>query len=186
MSRKDSRTFSINDRKVCILHNENGTRIFNIFRTVQLDVEELMRKTKKSLGNQKEWQLTQITDIYNDLIENSELVLMVQYILSSSVLTLNILNHTKEEIELNNQALHRLERFISLVDLISSYHKDKNAFLGKWKFFFDIATILINFKNIYHLNRHHICMDLYPRNEEREIFMRKDLILDQLFSLIQI
>ena len=166
---EDSKTICINNRNICILNDENGTRIFDT-NDVKLNVEELMKKTRKYLGNQQKWKLTQIRDIYNGLIESSELIQMIQYILSSSALTLNILNHPKEDIELNNrvsQVLHLLERFMSLVHFISKYHKDKNDFLSKWKNIFDIITILTSFKDIdHHTSTTHICVDLYPRTEE--------------------
>ena len=173
INRKDRRTIRINNRNICILHDENGTSILNT-KNAKLNIEELLEKTRKSLGNQ-EWRITQIIDIYNSLIESSELTQMVQYILSSSVLTSNILNHPKEEIELNNQVLERLKRFMSLIDLIATYHKNKNDFLGKWKPIFDIITILTSFKDIYYLtSTTHICVDLYPRTEEADIFIREN------------
>ena len=163
---EDSKTICINNRNICILNDENGTCIFDT-NDVKLNVEELMKKTRKYLGNQQEYKLTQIRDIYNGLIESSELIQMIQYILSSSALTLNILNHPKEEIELNNQVLYLLERFMSLVEFVSIFHKDKNDFLSKWKNIFDIIEILTSFKDIdHHTSTTHICVDLYPRTEE--------------------
>ena len=97
---------------------------------------------------------------------------MVKYILSSSVLTLSILEYPKEEIELNNQVLERLKRFMSLVDFISKYHKDKNDFLGKWKHLFNIISIVENSKDIDHQN--HICVDLYPGTEEGDFKIREN------------
>lgn len=96
---RDSHTICINNRNICILHYENETRIFYT-KDVKFNVEELLRKTRNSLGNQQEWPLTQIRDIYNDLIKSSTLIQMVQYILASSIFTLNI-KHPKEEIKLN-------------------------------------------------------------------------------------
>ena len=107
------------------------------------------------------------------LIESSCLIQMVQYILSSSVLTLNILKHSKEEIELNNQLLHRLERFMALVHFISKYHKNKNDFLGEWKPIFDIITKLTSFKNNY-LSTCHISVDLHMRTEEEDLFIQEN------------
>ena len=156
-------TICINNSNICILHNENGTRIFNIFGGVQLDVDD-----GKSIEKLQEWNLPLLRDSYNLFIASSVLIRMVQYILSSSVLTLNILKHPKEEIELNNQVLHRLKRLMSLIHLLSTYHKEKNDFLGKWEPVFDIITILTSFKDIYHTSTptNHICVDLYPRIEE--------------------
>ena len=158
------RTIRVNNGNICILHNKIGTSIFNS-KNVKLDIKVLLDKTRKYLGNQHEWKLTQIKDIYNGLLEGSELIQMIQYILSSSVLTLNTLNHPKEEIELNNQVLEGLERFMALVKLIATYHKDENDFLGKWKPIFDIISLLTNFKDINH-STIYICVDLYPKAEE--------------------
>ena len=157
-SRKDCQTISINNDDICILHNENGTRNPNY---VQLNFDSI-RNTENSLDNHQEWKLTRnensfervikflqiqdILDIYNRLIENSEIIQMLQYILSSSVLTLNTLNQPKEEIELNNQIVERLKRFKSLVEFISKYHKHKNDFSGQWKNILNIITMVISFK----------------------------------------
>ena len=173
ISREESGTIRITNRNICILLNlENGTCIFNS-ENVKLNIEELLRNTSYSLGNQQDWKISQIRDIYNDLIESSELIQMVQYILSSNVLTLNILKHPKEEIELNNQVLHRLERFMSLVHFISKYHKNKNDFLGKWKNIFDIITKLASFKDNYH-STCHISVDLNMKPEEEDLFIQEN------------
>ena len=190
-SRKDCQTIRINNEDICVLHNENGTSIFNNSNDVQLNIDSI-RNTGNSLDVHQEWKLTQIEknyerlrsersqirnmlDIYNSLIENSELIQMVQYILSSSVLTFNILKLPEEQIELNSQIVERLKRFKSLVEFISEYHKDKNDFLGKWKNILDIITILINFKeNIDHFSKTHLCVDLYPRTEERDIEIQEN------------
>ena len=170
-----------------ILHNENGTRIFNNSNRVQLDA---IRKNGNYLDDHQEWNLTQIRDIikiYNSLIESSKLIQMVRYVLSGSVLTLNILNLPKEEIELNNQIVERLKRFKSLVEFISKYHKHKNDFSDKRKNILDIITILTSFKeNIDDTSTTHLCVDLYPRTEERDFEIQENQYLDQLFSLIQI
>ena len=140
---------------------------------VKLD-KELIGKIGNSL--EQEWKLSEIVEIYNSLIESAELEQMLRYMLSSSsVFTLNILKHPKEEIELNNQVLHRLNRFMSLVEFISKYHKDKNDFLDKWKHIFDIIKILTSFKDVYHTSITHICVDLFPKadihiDQERECF----------------
>ena len=172
ISREDSGTIRITNRNICILHNlENGTCIFNS-ENVKLNIEELLRNTSNSLGNQQDWKIPQIRDIYNGLIESSELLQMVQYILSSSVLTLNILKHPKEEIELNNQVLHRLERFMSLVHFISKYHKDKNSFLGKCNPILDIITKFTSFKDNYH-STCEISVELCMRTEE-DLFIQEN------------
>ena len=170
---KDSGTIRITNRNICILHNvENGTCIFNS-ENVKLNIEELLTNTSNSLGNQQDWKITQTRHIYNGLIESSKLTQMVAYILSSSVLTLNILKHPKEEIELNNQVLHRLERFMSLVHFISKYHNNKNDFLGKWNPIFDIFTKLTSFKDNYH-STCHISVDLNMRTEEEDLFIQEN------------
>ena len=159
------------EENMCILSDEHGTCIFNS-KEAQLNVDLLQICTGTSLANQ-ELNLTQSLKSYNSFLKSSELVQMVQYILSSSVLTLNILKHPKEEIELNNQVLEQLERFISLVDFISIYHKNKKDFLIKWKHIFDIITLLTNFKDFDHTSTNHICVDLYPRTEEENIYVRQ-------------
>ena len=172
ISREKSGTIRITNGNIRILHNlENGTCTFNS-ENVKLNIEELLRNTSNSLGNQQDWKITQIRDIYNGLIKSSEWIQMVAYILSSSVLTLNILKHPKEEIELNNQVLHRLERFMSLVHFISKYHKNKNDFLAKWKHIFDIFTKLTGFKDNYN-STCHISVDLNMRTEE-DLFIQEN------------
>ena len=170
--REGSGTIRITNRNICILHNlENGTCIFNS-ENVKLNIEKLLWYTRY-IGNQQDWKISQIRDIYNYEIESSDLIQMVQYILSSSVLTLNILKHPKEEIELNNQVLHRLERFVSLVHFISKFHKNKNDFLGKWKHIFNIITKLTSFKDNYH-STCHISVDLHMRTEEEDLFIQEN------------
>ena len=172
ISREDSGTIRITDGNICVLHNvENGTCIFNS-EIVELNIEELLRNTSYSLGNQQEWKISQIRNIYNGLIASSEWLQMVQYILSSTVLTLIILKHPKE-IEWNNQVLHRLERFMSLVHFISKYHKNKNDFLAKWKPIFDIITKLTRVKDNYH-STCHISVDLHMRTEEEDLFIQEN------------
>ena len=165
MSNCECRQTICNNGTVRILHNESGTCISN---TSQLDAD-LIRNVGKSLENQEEWKVLQIRDTYNSLIESSELIQMIQYILPSSVLTLNILKHSKAEIELNNQVLYRLKKFMSLVDFISTYHKDKKIFLGKWKHIFNIFAILANFKDNCYTPTNHICVDLYQRVDGKNI-----------------
>ena len=174
ITREDSGTIRITNRNICILHNlENGTCIFNS-ENVKLNIKKLLKNTSNSLGNQQDWKIKKIRHIYNNgLIESSKLLQMVQYILSSSVLTLHILKHSKEEIELNNQVLHRLERFMSLVHFISKYHKNKNDFLSKWKPILDIITKLTSFKDNYH-STCHISVDLHMRAEEEYLFIQEN------------
>ena len=188
MSRKDCKTIRINNDDICILHNENGTRIFNNSNHVQLN-KDLIWNTGNSLDNHQEWKLTkidgtnedlteisqiaEIIDIYNRLIKNSEIMKIVQHILSSSVLTHNILN--LPEIVLNNQIVERLKRFKSLVEFISKYHKHKNDFSDKWKNILDTITILTNFKeNIDGTSKRQLCVDLYPRREERDFEIQEN------------
>ena len=159
---------------ICIRHAINGTRIFNTCKDVQSN-RDLIRKTGKSLEKQRKWKLSRIEEIkkiYNGFIESSEIMEMVKYILSSSVLTLSILKQPKEEIELNNQVLGRLKRFMSLVDFISKYHKDKDNFLGKWKHVFNVITIVENVKDFDHHSN--ICVDLYPRKDEGDIKIQEN------------
>ena len=100
---------------------------------------------------------------------------MVQYILSSNVLTRNILNLPEEEIELNNQVVERLKRFKSLVEFISKYHKHKNDFSDKWKNILDTITILTSFKeDIDGTSKRQLCVDLYPRTEERDFEIQEN------------
>ena len=174
-SRKDCQTIRIND-DISILHDENGTRIFNSDH-VQLNIDSI-RNTGNSLDNHQQWKLTQIQDmldIYNSLIESSEIIQIVQYILSSSVSTMNILELPKEQIEVTNQIVERLKRFKSLVEFISKYHKQKNDFSDKWKNILDIITILTNFKeNIDCTSKTQLCVDLYPRTEERDFEIQEN------------
>ena len=156
---------------ICIRHDENGTRIINTSKDAQ-SYGDMIWNAGKSLENQQEWQLTQITEIYNGLIKSSELMQMVEYILSSSVLTLSILKHPKEEVELNNRVLERFKTLMSLVDCISNYHKYKDYFLGKWKHIFNVIAIVENIKDIDHQNN--ICVDLYPTTEERDIKIQEN------------
>ena len=188
MSRKDCQTISVNNDDISILHEENGTRIFNNSNDVQLGIDSIW-----NMDNYwQRWKLTEINYfsggslaeapqieriiyIYNKLIESSEIIQMVQYILSSSVLTLNILNLPKEQIKLNNQVVERLKRFKSLVEFISKYHKDKNGFLIKWKNILDIITILTSFQEkIDHAFKIQLCVDLKPRTEERDFEIQEN------------
>ena len=180
-SRKECK-IRINNDDICILHNENGTRIFNNANHAQLE-NDLIYNVGKCLDycshycpqERKLLFIEESISIYNRLIESSEIIQMIQYILPSSVLTLNILNHPKEEIELNNQIVERLKRFKSLVEFISEYHKHKNDFSGQWKNILDIITILTNFKeNIDHTSTTHLCVDLYPRTEERDFEIQEN------------
>ena len=165
------------NREFCILYNENGIRISSIW-SQEVNVD-LLRKAGKSLlkGLLVPKQILKTPEIYNRIIERSELIQMVEYILSSSVLTLNVLKHPKEEIELNNQVLHRLKRFMALVDFISTCHKDKNDFLGKWNQILNIITIMTNCN---HTPTNHICVDLYPKTKEEDIYIQEN----QCFGLI--
>ena len=166
-------SISIDDDDICILHNENGTRIFK--NSNQLI--DSMWNTGQSLDDHhQQWKLTQIEhilDTYNSLIKNSDIMKMVQYILSSSsALTLNILKHSKEEIELNNQLVERLKIFMSMIEFISQYHKDKNDFLRKWKNILDIITFLADFKE--NTSKKQVCEDLYPRTEEGDFKIQEN------------
>ena len=97
---------------------------------------------------------------------------MVLYSLSSSILTRNILTHPEEESERNNQVLEQLERFMSLVEFISKYHKNKNDFLGKWKHIFDIVSVLTNVKDID--LKSHIFVDLHLETDEGDNYIQEN------------
>ena len=137
-----------------ILFGENGFHFVN----TSIQSKDVLQCGKDWSNENHEWKITRVIDIYNSFIKNEELNRMIKFLLSSNILTLNIVKHSKEEIELNNQILDRLKRFMSLVHFISKYHKDKDNFLGKWKHIFNIITITTP--------TNHICVDLYPRIEE--------------------
>ena len=124
--------------------------VFTTILDMQLNIDPIWNYGN-SLDIHQQWKLTEITntyrgltevsqiekiiDTYNRLIEKPEIMEMVQYILSSSNLTLNILNLPKEQIELNNQVVERLKRFKSLVEFISEYHKHRNDFQTNGRIF---------------------------------------------------
>ena len=100
-----------------------------------------------------------VVSLYNEFIESGELVEMFRHILSSSVLIQNILQYSEYVIEVNNKVLEGFKILVKLINFISTFHKDKNAFLDRWKDISDFITILTNFDEI------HACIDLHPRKE---------------------
>ena len=163
-------TTCINNGNISILFDENGIRIINTSKSVQLNMDSIPQK-EKDWSNEEEWQIIRILEIYNTVIENKDLICLLQYILSSSILTQNILQHPKE-IELNNHVLDQLKRFMTLVNFISTYHKDKNGFLGQWKIIFDIITEMTT--DIYHASLSSFCIDLHPRIEETDACIQEN------------
>ena len=151
----------INNGNIYILFDEQGISITNTKPQLALYLPNIELFDYCFNGNRK--NKSKALSFYNDFI-SKELIGKLQHILSSSVLTQNILQHPKKEIQLNNQVLDTLKRFVELINFISTIHKDKNSFLDKWKDISDFIAILTNFKDI-----RHTCVDLRPRTEETNI-----------------
>ena len=153
----------INNGNISILFDENGISITNTAsRVIQLNKNPFDLLSKMIMSNGKCWWKTKRNKVlcfYNEFIRNGELIRMVNCVLSSSVSTQNILQQLE-----NNQGLKRLERFMELINFISTFHKDENAFLDKWKNISDFITKMRKFNDI-----HHSSVDLRPLKEETYI-----------------